>query len=381
LRNLSEVPRPAWIEVDLAAIKNNIRAVRAIVRPQTEIMAVVKANAYGHGIEKIAFTLLDNGADRLGVATLGEGVSLRLSGIMAPVLVLGYVPGDQVDMAIKYHISQTVYSLNEALSISKKACENNKKATIHIKIDSGMGRIGFLPTQESVRDICCICQLPGLYVEGIYTHFAKADYADKAYTRHQLAVFTQMLADLKDRNCGFDICHAANSAAMIDMPETHFDLVRPGIVLYGHYPSEEVDKHKIKLKPALSLKARISHVKRVPAGTPISYGCCYYTAGDSVIASLPLGYADGYLRRFCDDGCEVLLRGQRVKIVGTICMDQMMLDVTSLPEVKVGEEVVLIGAQGDDRITLEELASKNGTINYEIVCMLSERLPRIYING
>ena len=373
---LSSIPRPSWIEVDMAALTNNIKEIRRITNPHAQIMAVVKANAYGHGATRIAFTVLDHGADRLGVATLGEGVSLRCAGIMAPILVLGWVAPDQAEIAIRYHIAQTVFTYEAAAAISAKAMERNKKATIHIKVDSGFGRIGFLPNQQAIDDICRILALPGLYVEGLYTHFSSADMPDLNHTREQLDVFCDFVDRLRRRGHNIPMLHAANSAGLVNLPESHFDMVRPGMIMYGHYPTEHVRQDLMHIVPALSLKARVSYVKKVPAGTGISYGHTFVTQRETLVASLPIGYGDGYSRRFSNIGT-VLIRGQRVPIIGSICMDQLMLDVTDLGDVAIGEEVVVIGSQGEDRITLEEMAKLDGTINYEVICMLSERLPRL----
>ena len=378
MNEIEYIPRPAWLEINLPNIAHNIRQIRHLLKPETELLAVVKANAYGHGAERIAFTVLDAGANRLGVATLGEGVQLRKAGIMAPVMVLGYVASDQAEVAIKYNICQTVYSFAAAQAISLKAQEKNKTATVHIKVDTGMGRIGFLPSAESVEEVCRILSLPNLYVEGIYTHFSTADENDKEYTLQQMRQFDDFVAEIEARGYKIPIKHAANSAAIIDMPETHYDMVRAGMIMYGYYPSTEVSSDKIDIIPALSLKCRVSCVKKVPAGTAISYGRKYVTEDERIIASLPLGYADGYSRAFAKNG-EILLRGRRVPIVGTICMDQLMVDVTKLGGVNIGEKAVVIGRQGNDEITIEELAEKTNTINYEIICMLSERIPRRYI--
>ena len=378
MHDIGYIPRPAWLEINLPNITHNVRQIRRLLKPETELMAVVKANAYGHGAERIAFTVLDSGANRLGVATLGEGVALRLAGIMAPVMVLGYVAADQADVAIKYNICQTVYSFSSAQAISLKAQEKNKVATVHIKVDTGMGRIGFLPTDESVEEVCRIMRLPNLYVEGIYTHFSTADEKDKKWTFCQKQLFDEFIAKIEAKGYRIPLKHAANSAATIDLPETHYDMVRAGMIMYGYYPSEDVSQNYIDVLPALSLRARVSCVKRVPKGTAISYGRKYITDSERIIASLPLGYADGYSRALSKSG-EVLLRGKRVPIVGAICMDQLMVDVTALGGVDIGEKAVIIGRQGNEEITIEELAAKTNTINYEIICMLSERIPRRYI--
>ncbi|MDD4571160.1 MAG: alanine racemase [Clostridia bacterium] len=378
MHNIWDIPRPAWVEVNLPLITHNVREIRRIIKPETEIMAVVKANGYGHGAERVAFSVLDSGANRLGVATLGEGVCLRMAGIMAPIFVLGYVAADQADLAIKYNIGQTVYSFAAAQAISLKAQERNRKALVHIKVDTGMGRIGFLPNEASLEEIVRIMKLPGLFVEGIYTHFSTADYKDKTWTLGQKKIFDGFCEAIENKGYHIPIKHAANSAAMIDMPETHYNMVRPGLAIYGSYPSQEVNHDIIDIIPALSVKARVSYVKKVPAGTPISYGRNYITSEPRIIASLPLGYADGYSRSLSKGG-EVLLRGKRVPIVGNICMDQLMVDVTELGFVDIGEKAVIIGKNGNENITIEEIAEKTHTINHEVICLLSERLPRRYI--
>ncbi len=378
MHDIGYIPRPAWLEINLPNITHNVRQIRRLLKPETEFMAVVKANAYGHGAERIAFTVLDSGANRLGVATLGEGVALRMAGIMAPVMVLGYVAADQADVAIKYNICQTVYSFTGAQAISLKAQEKNKIATVHIKVDTGMGRIGFLPTDEAIEEVCRIMRLPNLFVEGIYTHFSTADENDKQWTEEQVAVFDAFIARLEAKGYDIPLKHAANSAATIDLPDTHYNMVRAGMAMYGYYPSVEVRHDLIDILPALSFKARVSCVKQVKKGAAISYGRKYIAKEDRIIASLPLGYGDGYSRSLSGSG-QVLLRGKRVPIVGTVCMDQLMVDVTALGGVDIGEKAVIIGRQGNEEITIEELAAKTGTINYEIICMLSERLPRRYI--
>lgn len=376
----SSFQHPVWLEVDLSAVAHNMREIRRIVKPEAQILAIVKANAYGHGAETFAREVLKHGANKLGVATLGEAVELRKSGIKeAPIVVLGYIPYDIVDTAISYDITQTVYTLEGAEAISKAAVQMGKKAIIHIKIDTGMGRIGFLPGPETLRDIKKIMDLPGLFVEGIYTHFAVADHGDKSFTLHQLEKFTELTTQLSRAGINFPIKHAANSAAVIDIPESHFDMVRPGIIMYGLYPSKEVNKKKIELKPAMTLKAQVSFVKKVAPGFSVSYGRKFITSKDTIIASLPLGYADGYARMLSNQA-QVLIGGKRVAVAGMICMDQFMVDATDVPGVRIGDEAVLFGVQGNEEISVEELAQRLNTINYEVICMLSARIPRVYIN-
>jgi len=375
-----QVSRPAWVEVDLGAIRHNMMQVRKKVGPAVKILTMVKANAYGLGAKQIARVVLENGADRLGVVTLEEGVELRLEGIGAPIMVFGYIDPDYIDVALRYNLTQTVYSLEMARLISEKALEKGRSATIHLKIDTGMGRLGFLPDQKAEEDIVAIFQLPGLNIEGIFSHLADADMQEKENSLRQMRIFDEFLARMEMRGIKFAVRHIGASAAVLDMPESYYDMVRPGIIIYGCYPSGEVRHDEVRLMPALSLKANIIHVKKIPAHTPISYGGRWVSQRESIIAVLPVGYADGYSRKLIQDG-DVLLRGKRVPIAGTICMDFLMVDVTDIGMPEIGEEAVLIGRQGKEEITLDEIARKVGTISYEISCRLGMRLPRIYLNG
>ncbi|MGI5892120.1 MAG: alanine racemase [Bacillota bacterium] len=376
--NIRDIAAPAWVEVDLAAIAHNIKQIRAKVGPQIKIMGIIKANAYGHGAKEVAHTILRNGADRLGVANLYEGVGLRMAGIVAPVMIMGYIVPDEVDTAIKYNITQMVYTYEMAQNISQRAVAKGQTATIHIKIDTGMGRIGFLPDERSLQEIKRIFSLPALYIEGLCSHFSCADEKDKSYCLEQKAFFDKFISRLEAEGLTFPLKHMANSAAIMDLPDAYYDMVRPGISLYGHYPSNTVRRDEIKLLPAISLKCNIAMVKDIARGSYISYGCKYRCNEDRVIATLPVGYADG-LSRVLFPGGEVLIKGQRVPMIGNICMDYTMVDVTDITRPQVGEEAVLIGRQGLNRITLEEVAAKLNTINYEFICHLSERLPRIYL--
>jgi len=372
--------RPVWAEIDLSAIENNIREIRRLTKPSAKVMAVVKANAYGHGAVAVSKTVLTNGADWLAVALLQEAVELREAGFSVPILILGYTPLEQMELVITNDLRQTIYSLEQAEALSSAAGKAGRKATVHIKVDTGMGRIGFLPKQESIDSIIKIARLPHLEVEGIYTHFAIADAEDKDYTIEQLQYFQWLLDQLAKSGLHISIRHAANSAGLIDLPEAHFDLVRPGLILYGMYPSNEVQKTKLFLRQAMSLKAEVSYVKQVAKGTAISYGCTFVTARHSQIASLPLGYADGYTR-LLSNNTDVLIKGKRAPIVGRVCMDQCMIDVTGFADVAMGDEVVLMGRQENEFISAEEIASRIGTINYEVVCMFSSRVPRVYKDG
>jgi alanine racemase len=372
--------RVAWTEIDLKSIAHNIRELRRLLKPETRLMAVVKANAYGHGALEVSRVALANGADWLGVAVLDEAVVLRNFGVNAPILILGYTPEEQAEAVVEADIRQTVFSYSLAKALSEAALKIGRPARIHLKIDTGMARIGFRTGEDSIREILRIRDLPGLEIEGIFSHLATADAPDKEYTLEQLARFTEVLDELKQGGVVSRYRHVANSAAIIDLPETHLDMVRAGIAIYGIYPSLAVNHEKIFLHPAMSLKAQITQVKEVSAGTGISYGRTYISSGLTRIASLALGYADGYPRILSNKG-EVLVKGKRAPIAGTVCMDQFMIDVGHIPGVQVGDEVVIMGHQGEESIFAEEIAEKAGTINYEIVTRIGLRLPKIFNNG
>ena len=383
-------PEPVWAEIDLTAIAHNVQALRHIAQPDARFMAVVKANAYGHGYKAVARKALESGADALGVARVGEGVRLREAGFDVPVLIFGITPSAHAGALIKNDLTQTVSSLEGAKALSETAVRAGGKIRIHVKVDTGMGRLGILPdsrrhpTPESesgtsaVEDVESILRLPGLEMEGLYTHFATADSSDKSYAGRQFELFMEFLDALRRRGIEPAVRHAANSAAIIDMPETHLDMVRAGISLYGLYPSEDVDKNRVDLKPAMALKTRIAHLKKVPAGFKISYGITHETETPTTIATVPIGYADGYNRLLSSRGC-MLVSGRRAPIVGRVCMDQIMLDVGHIPEAELDAEVVVFGTQGDASITVEEIAAEIGSINYEIVSTIMARVPRWYL--
>lgn len=369
--------RPVWAEINLDNLAHNIKEIKRVTKAK-EIIGVVKADAYGHGALDIAPTLLDNGVTRLAVAVLNEAVELRRGGIQCPIMILGYTPPNLLDLLIKYDIEQTVYSYDLAKEISDKAIEGSKIAKIHIAFDSGMGRIGFLPREEDISEVERISKLPNIKIEGIYSHFSTADEKDKNYTYEQLKKFNWFYNILQEKGIQINIRHIANSAAIIDMPETHFEAVRPGVILYGYYPSEEVDKTKVYLKPVMSLKTNIVHLKKVPIGEYISYGRKFKTERESIIGTLPVGYADGYTRSLGEEA-KVIINGKLVPVVGRICMDQCMVDLTNVPDVNLGDEVILMGEDSESKMTADELASILGTINYEVLCMISRRVPRVYV--
>ncbi len=379
-----------WAEVDLKAIAHNIRELRRITNPKARFMAVVKANAYGHGIIEVAKQSLENGTEVLGVAHIEEGIQLRKAGINAPVLILSYAPPEQSKELIEFDFTQTVYSYETAKSLSEAASAYGKKIKVHIKVDTGMGRLGLLPdrlrlskynkeiTDSSVSEVESIFRLPMLEIEGIFTHFATADKADRTYANNQLEIFMDFLNQLRAAGLEIPVTHAANSAAIINMPETHLDMVRAGISIYGLYTSEEVDRSIIKLKPAMELKTKIIHLKKVPAGFKVSYGITYETERPTTIATVHIGYADGLNRLLSSNG-RMLVCGQSAPIVGRVGMDLTMLDVGEIPEVVMEEEVVVFGKQGNSSITVDEIASTINTINYEVVSTIMERVPRIYL--
>lgn len=377
MRNMEET-RPVWLEINLDNLAYNFREIRKIVNEKAMIMAVIKANGYGHKYIELATMYKENGADRLAVAALTEAIELRHASIPGPLMVLGYTPTSQFNMVLENDIIQCIYNYLDACELSKEAVKQGKTAKVHIKIDSGMSRIGFLPSEESIEDIIKISKLPNIEIEGIFTHFAKADEVDKTFTQLQYERFNSVVIELENRGINIPIKHVSNSATIIDLPEYNLDMVRPGIILYGYYPSDEVNKEAINLKPAMTLKAKISNIKTLPDKTGISYGHIFSTKRQSKIATIPLGYADGYSRSLSGKA-SAHIGGIRVPLVGRVCMDQLMLDVTEVESVNIGDEVVLFGQGNEGYPHVDEIASLLGTINYEVVCMMGRRIPRVYI--
>lgn len=373
---MEENIRPVWAEIDLDCIKHNMIEIRKQVGDKT-IIGVIKADAYGHGAIDVASVLLENGVDKLAVAVITEALELIKSGIEAPILILGYTPLDFAKDLVKHNIEQTVYSLDYAIGLSEIASKEGKEINIHIAIDTGMGRIGFLQNEESLNDIEKINNLKNINIKGIFTHFASADETDKEYTILQMKKFKEFNEKLEERGIKIKEKHLSNSAAILDIKEAYFDAVRPGIIIYGYYPSNEVMKEKIKLKPALTLKSNIVHVKVLPKGEYISYGREFRTERESVIATLPIGYADGYTRALYKNG-KVIINGKLAPIVGRICMDQCMIDVTDVGLVKVGDEVILIGEDKGVKFNADDIAKLLNTINYEVLCVIGKRIPRVY---
>ncbi len=363
--------------IDLDAIAHNVAALKARVGPGVEMMAVVKANAYGHGALPVARTALAAGATRLAVARMAEGVQLRQQGVTAPILVMGYHLPSEAAAAVAHDLTVTVNDAAFAGALAMEAREAGQRMKVHVKIDTGMSRFGLLP-HETLDFLKWLSNQAWLELEGLWTHFATADEMDKTFARQQFARYHDV-ATLARQRFDIPLLHVANSAAILDLPETWLDAVRPGIALYGLYPSTEVSTD-IGLRPALTLISHVGRVRKLPAGTSVSYGRTFIAAEPFTAALLPIGYGDGVHRMLSNRG-QVLIRGQRAPIRGRVCMDNIIVDVSHIPGVREGDEAVLIGGQGDDRISAEEVAVWAETINYEVTTSLLPRVPRIYRGG
>lgn len=366
-----------WAEVDLDAIAHNMREIRKITNPDSQIMAVVKADAYGHGFLEVTRTLLENGADRLAVAVLQEGKQLRSRGVTVPILMLGAAMENDIEDIINFDITPNVFSYEFAKAISYAAEQKEKITKIHIKLDTGMSRIGYVVSDDNsaiIDEIEKISKLPYIEIEGIFSHFSTSDEYDASYTKMQFDRFMNVINELIKRNIHIPIKHICNSAGIMMYPEMHLDMVRPGVILYGLYPSDEVDKSRLDLIPAMTLKSRITFVKEVEAGRGVSYGKEYITDKVTKIATVPIGYADGYLRKIAKQG-KMIVNGAKVPIIGRICMDQCMIDVSDVHNIERGDEAIIFGREG---ITIDDLASWLDTINYEVSCVIGKRIPRIY---
>ncbi len=370
-----ELIRPAWVEVDLSAIAHNVREVRRLIGPKPKIMAVVKAEAYGHGAVPVARAALEAGAEWLGVSLPEEGIALRRADLSAPILVVTPFQPDWAEPFLVHRLTAAVCQREAAEALSAAAMARGMSTKVHLKVDTGMGRVG-VSSVEALAFASWLCTLPGLSLGGVFSHLAKADERDKAHAQSQIRTFQRVCGALIASGIDPGLCHLANSAAIIDLPGAYFDLVRPGIMLYGLRPSDEVSLERVDLRPALSLLTRVVFVKRVPPGTGISYGQIYRTSKEATIATIPLGYADGW-SRMLSGKAEALIRGRRYPIVGRICMDQCLVDLGD-DETMVGDEVVLIGRQGRQTITADDVAKALGTINYEVVCMIGDRVPRVF---
>ena len=371
--------RPTYAEIDLGAIHHNLKQIRKQVGKHPHIMAVVKANAYGHGMLPVAkYILKEKLASYLGVAIVEEGVTLRRNGIKAPVLVLTAPPEPQLGLFVEHNLGATLCSISTARKLDRIAAGVGKKAVVHVKVDTGMGRIGIAP-KDTMAFIGEVNTLNNIEVVGIFTHFATADDKNLSFARKQLSDFTSLLHGLDSAGIHIPIKHSANSGAILQLKESYFDMVRPGIMLYGYYPSR-VTRKPVPLKPAMSIRSRIEFMKTVEKGTSVSYGRRYYTSSTTNIASVSIGYADGISRRLTNKA-SVLVNGKKYPVVGTICMDQLMINVGGRPVCKVGDRVTLMGRDGDLEIPCLEISETLGTIPYEIFCSVSERVPRNYNHG
>ncbi len=377
-----------WVEIDLCAIAHNIDQIKNIIGPDVLLMAVVKADAYGHGIREVARCAADCGVDFLGVARIDEAIELRKAGVKEPILIFGYTLPEFYSSLIYFDLTQTVYDIKTAERLSGVAQKENKQIKVHIKVDTGMGRIGVVvcsPVSSDLKaimkyaqsEIEKIARFPNLDLTGIYTHFATSDEVDKSYAEKQFNLFVDFIEQLNRCHIRFPLKHAANSAAIIDMDKTHLDMVRAGISVYGYFPSKNVTQ-KINLIPAMTFKTRIVGLKKVSAGFKVSYGHTYKTLKATILATVAAGYGDGYSRMFSSAG-HMLVRGKIAPVVGRVCMDLTMLDVGNIRGVEIGDEVVIFGNQGKDQISIESLAQVRNTINYEILTGLTDRVSRVYI--
>lgn len=369
-----------YAEINLDAIVKNVDNLMALTKENTGALAVVKADGYGHGDVAVAKAVAQK-VTGYAVATLDEAVNLRENGAKKPILVLGYVDPYEFDILVSYEITATVFDVETAQLLADAARVQKKQAHCHIKVDTGMRRIGLEPDENGIAIVKQITALKELSADGIFTHFAASDETDKTSAEHQFKLFTDFTGRLEKEGIHFTYRHCANSAAVIDMPQVDLDMVRLGIAMYGMYPSDEVKKEKVELFPALDLKSHITMVKEIPAGEKVSYGGTFTTTRTTKLATVSVGYGDGYPRALSSKGY-VLVRGQKAPIVGRVCMDQMMVDVTDIENVTRADIVTLIGKDGDAEITVEEIAALAGTFNYEFVCDLGKRIPRsYYLNG
>ncbi len=374
---MDQATKRTWAEINLSNLEHNYHALRGMLPRGCRFVGVVKANAYGHGAIPVAKRLEELGAEYLAVACLDEAVELRDAGIKMPILILGPTPAEFADELLKYDLTQSVQDLSFAQALSDAALKADKVLKIHVKVDTGMSRLGFLCDEvnmdESVGEIVKVCSLPHIKNEGIFTHFANAD-GDEEYSMRQLTRFMDTVDKLAAKNVNFEIRHCAASAAVLNYPCAHLDMVRPGIALYGHYPDPSCEGlDGPGLIPVMTVKSRIVAVRELPAGTCISYGCTRTLKRDSKVAVLPIGYADG-LQRLLSDRTEMMVNGQRVPVLGRVCMDMCMIDVTDVPEVEVEDVVTIFGPE----LPLEEKADTVGTIQYEMLCGISRRVPRVY---
>ncbi|MCR5833606.1 MAG: alanine racemase [Selenomonadaceae bacterium] len=364
--------RDVYAEINLGAIRHNLTEIRRHISPDAKLCAVVKANAYGHGAIRVSEVAIECGADYLAVATVDEGLELRRAGIAVPILILGLIPFAAVDTVVDNNLTQVVAEFSLAEKISDAAVRLGKVAKIHLKVETGMGRIGATP-DDVVNLAVKVSNLPNIELEGMFSHFADADNDDRTFTLHQLNIFKETAEKIRAAGIALKICHIAESAAALDIPEAHLDMVRSGIITYGLYPADNV-RRTVDLIPAMKLITKIVFMKKIPAGVSIGYGREFVAQRDSVIATLPLGYADGYIRAYKNFHVEISGKGL-APIAGRVCMDQTMIDVTDIKDAQIGDEVIIFGS---DAVTIDDAARHLNTINYEVTCLVSERVPRIF---
>ncbi len=376
--NYMKVYRPSWVEINLEHIKHNCRTVKQLVGENVQVAAVVKANGYGHGAIPVGKACLEAGADSLAVAILSEAIQLREAGIHCPILVMGWTPVEGYALAIEQDVRLTIYNLQEAEKLNRIALAVGKKAKVHLKLDTGMSRLGFQADEEGLQIAEQILSLEGIEVEGLFSHLFNGDEYDKTYALEQIEKFQSFIDTLQARTgIRIPIYHLGASACIIDIPEGYFDMVRPGIMLYGYQPSDQMH-HFPLLKHVLTWKARVAHVKLLPAGRLIGYNGTFELQKDTLVATIPVGYADGYNRMLSNNGY-ILCRGKKLPIIGKICMDQFMVDASEIPDMQAGEEVILLGAADGVSITVTEMARHWGTIEHEVTCSIAARVPRVYI--
>lgn len=376
-----KLPSRIQADIDLDAFRFNLDSIKKNINENTQIITVLKADGYGHGAVPLAKEAeKEERVWGIAVATVEEALELRRGGIKKPLLILGYTYQEDYDLIAAEELRPTVFKLSMAQELSRAALRKNKTVKIHIKIDTGMSRIGYRDLEKSVPEILEISRLPGLEIEGLFTHFARADEREKAPAYQQLEKYQAFQKALKEAGLKIPLCHCSNSAGIIRMPEANMDAVRAGIILYGLYPSEEVEKEPVPLKPLMTLKSHIAYIKTLEPGVQISYGGTYTTQKETRVATIPVGYADGYARSLSNKGW-VLIRGKKAPILGRVCMDQFMVDVTDIPEARELDEVMLLGKSQDQQITMEELGELSGRFNYEFACCISKRVPRIYFKG
>jgi alanine racemase len=366
-----------WAEIDLDALRHNVKEIRKQIRKSTRLLAVIKADAYGHGAVGIVQELLNCGVTDFAVASVNEAVQLRQAGIQGNLLILGYTPDENLFQVVKAGVQQTVYSLSQAKRLQEIAMAQGRTIGIHLKVDTGMHRLGFADNDESAEAIDMISQMSNLSIEGIFSHFAGADQEDLTGAKKQLNRFHRFLKRLDEKTISIPLRHMANSGAIVTMKEAEFDMVRPGLLLFGHFPSDVCRLPDLNLRPVMTVKSRIAHLQIVESGEGVSYGPSYRAESPVRIATVPIGYADGFSRILSNKPLGLMIHGEIAPLVGNICMDYCMVDVSQIAEAAVGDEVIIYGKEHP----VEQFAEAMGTINYEVLCLLHKRIPRVYIKS